>query len=232
MTENKALRWYNKLSWIHDWLSFGDWPYRKARAEAIAALNLQSGDVVIDLFCGTGVNFPLIMAAMSDEGQLIGIDGSAGMLAKARRRIAKAGWPESRVRLLERDLLHMGDDFFRQLLPTSLDQPPKLLITLALGIFPDYETIFTNICSALPAGTLIVILEGFCEDNARGKWLIDLIGHSDCSRRVWEPMKQLTTSYQEDWFKPPFRYIDASLIVASGFTECARPIARTSNVTS
>ena len=219
MTRNKALRWYNKLSWIHDWLSFGDWPYRKARAAAIAALDLQPDDVVIDLFCGTGVNFPLIMATLGKEGRLIGIDGSAGMLAKARQRVKKAGWPDNRVRLLERDLLHIENDFLRGLIPAGSDQPPKLLITLALGIFPNYEALFNNIYDALPAGSCIVILEGHCQDNARGKWLIDLIGHSDCSRRVWEPMKKLVDGYQESWYRPPFRYIDASLLVAKGLVK-------------
>lgn len=35
MTTNKALRWYNKLSLVHDLLSFNDWPYRHARKMTI-----------------------------------------------------------------------------------------------------------------------------------------------------------------------------------------------------
>ena len=76
MTTNKALRWYNKLSLVHDLLSFNDWPYRDARKIAIDTLDLQAGDTVIDLFCGTGINFAPVLAQIGEQGQLIGIDGS------------------------------------------------------------------------------------------------------------------------------------------------------------
>lgn len=99
MTTNQALRWYNGLSLVHDLLSFNDWPYRK---QAINMLDLQPGDTVIDLFCGTGVNFGPILERISKHGRLIGIDGSAGMVARARKRINKAGWKPEQIALIER----------------------------------------------------------------------------------------------------------------------------------
>lgn len=214
MTTNQALRWYNGLSLVHDLLSFNDWPYRDARKQAINTLDLQPGDTVIDLFCGTGVNFEPVLAQIEEQGQLIGIDGSTGMLAQARQRIQKASWNPEQIQLLEQDMLQMAPHFLDTILPPNTI--PKVLITLALGVFPNYETVFTNIFNAMPSGTRFALLEGYCEEGARGAWLLNFIGHSDCRRPVWEPVQELTHDYQETWYPAKFKYIQGSLIVATG----------------
>ena len=214
MTTNQALRWYNGLSLVHDLLSFNDWPYRDARKQAINTLDLQLGDTVIDLFCGTGVNFEPILERIGQPGQLIGIDGSTGMLARARKRINKAGGKPEQITVIERDLLNLPPDYFSTILSAGV--VPKVLITLALGVFPNYEEVFTNVFTAVPNGTRFVILEGYCEEGARGAWLLNFIGHSDCRRPVWEPVQELTHDYQETWYPAKFKYIQGSLLVATG----------------
>lgn len=97
---------------------------------------------------------------------------------------------------------------------------PKVLITLALGVFSNYEEVFTNVFNAVPDGTRFVIMEGYCEEGARGGWLINFIGHSDCRRPVWEPVKALTDDYHEAWYTPGFKVIKGSLIVATGVKGC------------
>ncbi|HEX6387035.1 MAG TPA: HAD-IC family P-type ATPase [Anaerolineae bacterium] len=134
------LLWYDKLSAIHDLLSFNDWPYRDVRKHAIKALHLQPGDTVIDLFCGTGVNFEPVLEQIGGRGRLIGIDGSAGMLARAQKRIQKAGWSAEQITLLKKDLLNLAPNFLSGILPQRV--VPKVLITLALGVFPNYEEVF------------------------------------------------------------------------------------------
>jgi len=62
------------------------------RRQAVDLLALKPGDVVIDVACGTGLSFPLIEERIGPEGRLIGVDLSAEMLAKARERVAAAGW--------------------------------------------------------------------------------------------------------------------------------------------
>jgi SAM-dependent methyltransferase len=75
------------------------WIFRGWRSSAVDRLRLQAGDVVIDVACGTGVNFALIEERIGAGGRLIGIDQSPDMLAQARRRISAAGW--ANVTLLE-----------------------------------------------------------------------------------------------------------------------------------
>ena len=61
-------------------------PYRRAVVEA---LPIQSGDVVLDVGCGTGLCFDLLR---EKAGEVVGIEESPEMAAVARERIARAGW--------------------------------------------------------------------------------------------------------------------------------------------
>jgi demethylmenaquinone methyltransferase/2-methoxy-6-polyprenyl-1,4-benzoquinol methylase len=62
------------------------------RRQAVARLRLEPGDVVLDVGCGTGLSFPLIRARIGSDGQLVGIELSPDMMAKARERVESSGW--------------------------------------------------------------------------------------------------------------------------------------------
>ena len=64
--------------------------YRRLRANSVAHLDLRPGDHVLDVACGTGLNFSLIQEAIGQHGRLIGVDLSPDMLAIARERASKA----------------------------------------------------------------------------------------------------------------------------------------------
>jgi ubiquinone/menaquinone biosynthesis C-methylase UbiE len=59
---------------------------------AVERLELTAGETVIDVACGTGLNFPLIEDSIEARGRIIGIDLSAEMLAQARERVDSSGW--------------------------------------------------------------------------------------------------------------------------------------------
>jgi len=69
------------------------------RRRTIARLALQSGDIVLDAGCGTGLSFPLLLEAVGREGRIIGVEHSPEMLALARARVDEAGW--SNITLIE-----------------------------------------------------------------------------------------------------------------------------------
>ncbi len=52
-------------------------------ARALALLDVQPGERVLDLFCGLG-NFTLPLARASGDGAVIGVEGDAGLVARAR----------------------------------------------------------------------------------------------------------------------------------------------------
>ena len=68
------------------------WFARGTHREAVARLQLEPGPVVVDVACGTGLNFERIQKGIGPGGHLIGVDLSPEMLAVARQRVETAGW--------------------------------------------------------------------------------------------------------------------------------------------
>jgi len=64
-------------------------PYRRAVVEA---LPLRSGQVVLDVGCGTGLCCGLLRDKVGPEGGVVGIEESPEMAAVAREHIACEGW--------------------------------------------------------------------------------------------------------------------------------------------
>jgi demethylmenaquinone methyltransferase/2-methoxy-6-polyprenyl-1,4-benzoquinol methylase len=85
----RSLAKYRKRAAGYDGTCGPTWPIRE---QAIAALHLQPGQVVLDVGCGTGLSIPLLRAAVGDSGRVFGFDQSPEMLAQARQRVAIADW--------------------------------------------------------------------------------------------------------------------------------------------
>jgi len=66
---------------------------------AVAALGAQPGDCVLEVACGTGLNFEAMEARIGARGRLIGVDLSPEMLQVARARVERHGW--TNVSLIE-----------------------------------------------------------------------------------------------------------------------------------
>jgi len=62
------------------------------RRRTIALLNLRPGEVVLDVACGTGLSFPMLLEGIGATGTVIGVELSLQMLAHARARVAAHGW--------------------------------------------------------------------------------------------------------------------------------------------
>jgi ubiquinone/menaquinone biosynthesis C-methylase UbiE len=63
--------------------------YRRLSVEALAP---RPSDTVVEIGCGTGMNFPLLQAEVGPTGKIIGVDISEAMLKRAEKRINDAGW--------------------------------------------------------------------------------------------------------------------------------------------
>jgi demethylmenaquinone methyltransferase/2-methoxy-6-polyprenyl-1,4-benzoquinol methylase len=74
-------------------------PFEPVRRSAIELLDVQPGDTVLDVGCGTGLSFAGLLAKAGPRGRVIGIDPSPEMLALARERCLRHGWRN--VELLE-----------------------------------------------------------------------------------------------------------------------------------
>lgn len=62
------------------------------RSRVIQLLPVASGDVVLDVGCGTGLCFEQLVARVGTTGTVVGVEPAAAMRALAAERIAARGW--------------------------------------------------------------------------------------------------------------------------------------------
>jgi len=117
------------------------------RRDAVAALGLPPGAMVVELGCGTGLNFPLLLEAVGPRGRVIGVDLSDAMLAQARAGVERRGW-----RNVELVCADIADYRF----PPGVD---AILSTFAITLAPTYEEAVRRGALALRPGGRLAILD-------------------------------------------------------------------------
>jgi demethylmenaquinone methyltransferase/2-methoxy-6-polyprenyl-1,4-benzoquinol methylase len=137
------------------------YPHRAQRVRAVQALGLRAGDSVIDMACGTGLNFPLIEEAIGPGGQIVGVDLTDAMLARAQDRIAANGW--SNISLVHAEAAEFA-------FPTGVD---AILSTYALTQVPECTQVIAHGAAALSGGGRWVVLDIKVPDSTPG-WLAQL----------------------------------------------------------
>ncbi len=75
--------WFYRLAGMR----IGHW-----RWLAIDQLVLRPGDTVVEIGCGTGLNFSLLERRIGHDGKIVGVDFSEAMLERAGARVRSAGW--------------------------------------------------------------------------------------------------------------------------------------------
>jgi demethylmenaquinone methyltransferase/2-methoxy-6-polyprenyl-1,4-benzoquinol methylase len=120
----------------------------------VEALGLRPGDRVVDVACGTGLNFSLLEEAIGPDGRIVGVDLTDAMLAQAQRRIESNGWRN--VSLVQADAAEF--DF-----PAEVD---AILSTYALTQVPECGEVIAHGAAALSGGGRWVVLDLKIPDNA------------------------------------------------------------------
>src|ERR1700691_4343759 len=123
------------------------YPQRTQRLRTVQALGLRTGDTVIDMACGTGLNFPLLQQAVGPGGRIVRVDLTDAMLARAQDRIAANGW--TNVSLVQADAA--GFDF-----PAEVD---AILSTYALTQVPECAEVIAHGAAALSGGGRWAVLD-------------------------------------------------------------------------
>ena len=134
------------------------YPQRAQRVRAVQALGLRPGGSVVDIACGTGLNFSLIEQVIGPNGRIVGVDLTDAMLAQAEHRIRANGW--SNIRLVQADAAAF--DF-----PTEVD---AILSTYALTQVPECADVIARGAAALSYGGRLAVLDLKAPDNAP-RWL-------------------------------------------------------------
>src|SRR5581483_3411454 len=137
------------------------YPQRAQRLRAVRALGLRAGGTVVDMACGTGLNFALLQRVVGPGGRIVGVDLTDAMLARAQDRIATNRW--SNVSLVQADAA--GFDF-----PAGVD---AILSTYALSQVPECAAVIAHGAAALSAGGRWVVLDLRVPGSTPG-WLAHL----------------------------------------------------------
>jgi demethylmenaquinone methyltransferase/2-methoxy-6-polyprenyl-1,4-benzoquinol methylase len=156
------------------------------RRMVVDALSLRPGDTVIEIGCGTGLNFSLLERAVGGEGKIIGMDISEAMLDRARERVRAAGWHNV-------DLVCAGASDF-----SFPDGTGGILATGVLTYEPEFDKVIERGARALAPGRKWVVLDYKMPSN----WLRHLapafvalgssfgVSKSFMERHVWESVER------------------------------------------
>lgn len=202
--------WYDLFSRFYD--KSLEPLYRDARAAATEALQLAPGHVVLDVPCGTGLGFDGIVPAIGEDGVLVGLDRSTGMLAQARKRVAAAGWGNV---VLEASDVHAVDAAVLSELagrPLAFD---RLHVFLGLTAFDRWEEAFARLWARLAPGGRCVVVDVHAERPGFQGHLVNLIARADIRRRFWQPLAAAAEGFELVEL-PRKRSYGGALLLASG----------------
>ncbi len=171
---------------------------RHYREAAVRALALRDGDTVVEIGCGTGLNFPLLEEAVGHRGRIVGVDLTDAMLQEARDRVHREGW--TNVDLVECDAA-------RYEFPEAVN---GVISTLALTLVPEYDAVIRRAAEALAPGGRIAILD-MKEPAGWPPWLVRLAVHLTrpygvtlelADRHPWESVRRYLreVSFREFYF--------------------------------
>ncbi len=117
------------------------------RKKAAGNLQLKEGDKVLDLACGTGLNFEYLQEYVGPKGRIIGFDYSKDMLSAARKRAEENNWKN--VKLVQGDAAKLALDY----------KVDGVISTLGISAIPNHKEALKRAVNALKKGGRIVILD-------------------------------------------------------------------------
>jgi ubiquinone/menaquinone biosynthesis C-methylase UbiE len=137
------------------------YPQVAQRLRTVQALGLRPGASVVDVACGTGLNFSLLEKAIGPGGRIVGVDLTDAMLDQARERIKTNGWDN--ISLVQSDAVEYE-------FPAQVD---AILSTYALSQVPECAAVIAHGAAALSAGGRWAVLDLKVPDRTPG-WLTQL----------------------------------------------------------
>ncbi|GAB3259301.1 class I SAM-dependent methyltransferase [Arthrobacter pigmenti] len=150
---------YRSFAPFYDVLS-GEYPvYRTGRLRGIEALGLRPGMQVLDIGCGTGLNFAPLRERIGNAGIIVGIDRSPQMLRHARARAIKHGWQN--VILIQADAAKVPvADVVRQIKAYGGSACCDAAIaTYALSLMPQWHTAWESMLAWCSRGAALAVVD-------------------------------------------------------------------------
>jgi S-adenosylmethionine-diacylgycerolhomoserine-N-methlytransferase len=144
LSESAVQNFYRYHAYFYD---FTRWMILHGRRKAVERMQLSRDTRVLEIGCGTGLNFRHVLTHLDPQrGELTGLDFAADMLRQAAQRVAARGW--SNVRLVQGDATQLE-------LGTKFD---GVLFAYSLTMIPDWpRAIECAVRHLKPGGRLVVL---------------------------------------------------------------------------
>jgi len=143
-TYRKRAANYDFTANLYYLFGYREWAYRRI---AVKTLKLKPGDTVLELACGTGINFPLFQSYIGPTGQIIGVDLTDAMLEQAKNRVASQGW---------KNVILTQHDASTYQIPSQVN---AVFSSYALSLFPNTQQVLKNIANSLVPGGRLTLIE-------------------------------------------------------------------------
>lgn len=204
------MKWYDLFSNIYD--SSLEKLYFKSRERAIELLDLQPGQTLIDIACGTGANFKHIKALNIDV-DIYGTDFSEGMLKKGLATINKNGW--NNITLFQADARELTPGLVKEQTKRDLSFD-RVLCVLGLSVIPDWNQVLDRMLDLLKENGRIVIVDVFAEKRNFNTWLVEKFARADLNRKIWQTLEKKTLNFHQEYLPVKESKVGGKLFVATG----------------
>jgi len=156
-----------------EWYTMSERDFEPMREAAIDSVALESGDRVLDVGCGPGVNLERLRADVGPTGEVVAVDYSPEMVEKARERINRDGWEN--VTVIRADATQFEAT-------VAFD---AAVASLSLSVMPDVRRTIENIHSLLQPGAPLVVF--------------DIGPFPEGARRLLNPLVRLFLRWYANW---------------------------------
>ncbi len=193
------------------WSKAAFFPIERYRRRAVAAMKVGRGDTVLEIGCGTGLNFRYIQKRIGGpEGRLIALDYTPAMIDQAKRKVEENSWRNTEF--IQGDAAEVA---------ALVDGPVDGAISTAcLCIVPGWERAIAGAADLLRPGGRLVVLD-WLTLKPKGplqvvsplvKWWIRHYGFADLAvdfteARPWKATMEkylINVSYRESYFSTTF----------------------------
>ncbi len=173
----RAARYYDRFAPVYDVVSSPRY-YRKPREAAVEALRLEPGQVVLNVPCGTGQNLQLLQDRVRGTGAVVGVDLSAGMLAKAAAKVRAHGWDN--VDLIRDSVTALDAEWAAS--RGVAEGYDAVLCDLGLSGFPSWQRVTDQLVTTLKPGGRLVVMDWFIPSSSLRGAFIRWIGKGEVDR--------------------------------------------------
>ena len=204
------MKWYDIFSNIYD--SSLEKLYYNSREKAIELLDLKSGQILMDVACGTGANFKHIKKVKKDL-EIYGTDFSKGMLRKGQSLIKKNNWND--ITLFQADARELTPDFIKKEIKKDL-RFDRIICVLGLSVIPEWEKVLDNMLDILKENGKIVIVDVYAEKRDFNTWLVEKLARADLNRKIWQTLEIKTDDFYYEYLSVKESKVGGKLFVATG----------------